>query len=225
MRAIAPLHATWELPPGWAAQGLPRQSAEPKANQRDRAMAAANFDINDLEKRMRSSIDALKKELSSLRTGRANASLLDPVQVAVYGGAKMPINQVATISVPEPRMITVQVWDRGNVQAVDRAIREANLGINPMVDGTLIRLPVPAPTAERRLELVKQAKKYAELHRIGVRNIRHEGMELLKKLEKDGKMSQDEHRKNTTKVQELTDKLVKEIDQTATAKETEIQKV
>jgi ribosome recycling factor len=188
-------------------------------------MAAATFDIKELEKRMRVSMDALKKELAGLRTGRANASLLDPVQVAVYGGARMPINQVATVSVPEPRMITVQVWDRGNVQAVDKAIREANLGINPLVDGTMIRLPVPAPTAERRVELVKQAKKYAEQHRIAMRNVRHEGMELLKKLEKDGKMSQDEHRKNSTKVQELTDKLIKEIDQIVSTKETEIQKV
>ena len=188
-------------------------------------MAAQTFDIKEFEKRMRSSIEALKKELASLRTGRANASILDPVQVAVYGGARMPINQVATVSVPEPRMITVQVWDRGNVQAVDRAIREANLGINPMVDGTLIRLPVPAPTAERRVELAKQAKKYAEQHRVGVRNVRHEGMELLKKLEKDGKLSQDEKNKNTTKVQELTDKLIKEIDQVVSQKEAEIQKV
>ncbi len=188
-------------------------------------MAAATFDINDLEKRMRVSLDALKKELAGLRTGRANASILDPVQVAVYGGARMPINQLATVSVPEPRMLSVQVWDRSNVQAVERALREANLGINPMVDGTLIRLPVPAPTAERRGELAKQAKQYAEQHRIAIRNVRHEGMELLKKLEKDGKMGQDDQRKNSAKVQELTDKLIKEIDQITTAKEAEIQKV
>lgn len=188
-------------------------------------MAAATFDIKELEKRMRVSLEALKKELAGLRTGRANAAILDPVQVAVYGGARMPLNQVATVSVPEPRMLSVQVWDRSNVQAVDRAIREANLGINPVVDGTLIRLPVPAPTAERRTELGKQAKKYAEQHRVAIRNVRHEGMELLKKLEKDGKMSQDEQRKNSTKVQELTDKLIKEIDQITTAKEAEIQKV
>lgn len=188
-------------------------------------MAAQTFELQELEKRMRASLEALKKELASLRTGRANASILDPVQVTVYGGAKMPLNQVATISIPEPRMITVQVWDRGNVQAVDRAIREANLGINPVADGALIRLPVPAPTAERRTELVKQAKKYAEQHRVGVRNVRHEGMELLKKLEKDGKLSQDEKSKNTTKVQELTDKLIREIDQILSTKEVEIQKV
>jgi len=188
-------------------------------------MAAANFDLKDVEKRMRLSLDALKRELATLRTGRANAGLLDQVHVSVYGGAKMPLAQLATISVPEPRMLTVQVWVRGNIQAVDKAIREANLGINPVVDGAMIRLPVPAPTAERRVELAKQAKKYAEQHRVGVRNVRHEAMELLKKLEKDGKMSQDEHRKNSAKIQELTDKLIKEIDQTTAAKETEIQKV
>jgi ribosome recycling factor len=182
------------------------------------------FDLKEIEKRMRDSLEALKRELQGLRTGRANAHLLDPVQVLVYG-SRMPLNQVATVTVPEPRMITVQVWDRGNVQAVDKAIREANLGINPVVDGTLIRLPVPAPTAERRQELAKQAHKYAENHRITVRNVRREGMDLLKKLEKDGKMSQDDHTKNSAKVQELTDKLIREIDQTLAAKEQEIHKV
>lgn len=182
------------------------------------------FDLKEIEKRMRASIEALKRELQGLRTGRANAHLLDPVQVTVYG-SKMPLNQVATVTVPEPRMISVQVWDRGNVQAVDKALREANLGVNPVVDGTMIRLPIPAPTAERRQELAKQAHKYAENHRVTVRNVRREGMDLLKKLEKDGKMSQDEHRTNSTKVQELTDKLIKEIDQTLAAKEAEIQKV
>jgi ribosome recycling factor len=187
-------------------------------------MATATFDIKELEKRMRASIDALKRELAGLRTGRASAALLEPVQISVYG-SRMPINQVATVSVPEPRMIQVQVWDRSNVSAVEKGIREANIGINPIVDGTMIRLPVPAPTAERRTELVKQAHKYAEAHRIAVRNVRREGMELLKKLEKDGKMSQDDHRKNNDKVQELTDKLIKEIDQTLATKEVEINKV
>jgi len=182
------------------------------------------FDLSEIEKRMRSSIEALKRELSGLRTGRASAHLLDPVQVTVYG-AKMPINQVATVTVPEPRMITLQVWDKGNIQAVDKAIREANLGVNPIVDGTMIRLPIPAPTADRRQELAKQAHKYAETHRVAIRNVRRDGMDLLKKLEKDGKMSEDEHHKNSAKVQELTDKLIKEIDQTLTAKEAEIHKV
>jgi ribosome recycling factor len=188
-------------------------------------MSALNtHDIKEIEKRMRGSLDGLKRELSGLRTGRASANLLEPVHVSVYG-AKMLVNQVATVSVPEPRMITVHVWDKSNVQAVDKAIRDANLGVNPIVDGAIIRLPIPAPTAERRHELVKQAHKYTENHRIAVRNVRREAMDLLKKLEKDGKMSEDEHHKNSAKVQELTDKLIKEIDQTLAAKEAEIQTV
>lgn len=186
--------------------------------------ALTTYDINELESRMRASLEAFKRELASLRTGRASAHLLDPVQVTVYG-SKMPVNQLATVSTPEPRMITVQVWDRGNVTAVDKALREANLGVNPVVDGTVIRLPLPAPTAERRAELAKQAHKYAESHRVAVRNVRRDGLDLLKKLEKDGKMSEDEHKKNAAKVQELTDKLIKEIDQTLATKEAEIQKV
>jgi ribosome recycling factor len=182
------------------------------------------FDLNELEKRMRASLDALKRELSGLRTGRASTHLLDPIQVNVYG-SKMPLNQVATLSVPEPRTISVQVWDKSNVAAVDKAIREANLGLNPIVDGTLLRLPIPMLTADRRQELAKLAHKYAEHGRIAVRNVRREGMELLKKLEKDSKMSQDEHHKASAKVQELTDKLIKEIDDTLTAKESEIHKV
>jgi ribosome recycling factor len=182
------------------------------------------FDLNELEKRMRASLDALKRELSGLRTGRASTHLLDPIQVSVYG-SKMPLNQVATISVPEPRTISVQVWDKSNVAAVDRAIREANLGLNPIVDGTLLRLPIPTLTADRRHELAKLAHKYAEHGRIAVRNVRREGMELLKKLEKDAKMSQDDHHKSSAKVQELTDKLIKEIDETLAAKESEIHKV
>lgn len=187
-------------------------------------MSLTTFDLKEIENRMRSSLEALKRELAGLRTGRASAHLLDPVQVNVYG-ARMPINQVATVTVPEPRMISVQVWDKGNVQAVDKAIREANLGVNPVVDGTMIRLPIPAPTAERRQELAKQAHKYAEAHRVAVRNVRRDGMDLLKKLEKDGKMSEDDHHKNSAKVQELTDKLIKEIDQTLATKEAEIHKV
>jgi len=187
-------------------------------------MLTGPFDINELEKRMRASLEALKRELSGLRTGRASTHLLDPVQVSVYG-SKMPLNQVATISVPEPRTISVQVWDKGNVSAVDKAIREANLGLNPVVDGALLRLPIPTLTAERRTELAKLAHKYAEQGRVAVRNVRRDGMELLKKLEKDAKMSQDEHHKASAKVQELTDKLVKEIDETLAAKESEIHKV
>lgn len=187
-------------------------------------MAAATFDINELDKRMHASVDALKRELAGLRTGRASSHLLDPVQVTVYG-SKMPLNQVATVTVPEPRMISVQVWDRSNVQAVDKAIREANLGLNPIMDGQTLRLPMPMLTADRRQELVKLAHKYAEHHKVAVRNVRRDGMELLKKLEKDAKMSEDDQRKHSTKVQELTDKLMKEIDQLLSVKETEIQKV
>lgn len=185
---------------------------------------ASNFDLNDLEKRMRSTIENLKRELSGLRTGRASTHLLDPIQVTVYG-SKMPLNQVATVSVPEPRTISVQVWDKSNVQAVDKAIREANLGLNPIVDGTLLRLPIPALTADRRVELAKLAHKYAEHGRVAIRNVRREGMDLLKKLEKDHKISQDDHHKSSARVQELTDKLIKEIDETLASKEAEIHKV
>jgi ribosome recycling factor len=187
-------------------------------------MAAANFDIKDLDRRMRGVQDTLKREFAGLRTGRASASLLEPVVVTVYG-AKMPLNQVATVSVPDARTISVQVWDKSQVQAVDRAIREANLGLNPIADGTLLRLPIPPLNAERRQELAKIAHKYAEHARVGMRNVRRDGMELLKKLEKDGAMSEDEHRKNSHKVQELTDKLVKEVDQMLVAKEAEIKQV
>ncbi len=187
-------------------------------------MAAAKFDIKDLDRRMRGVQDTLKREFAGLRTGRASASLLDPVIVTVYG-AKMPLNQVATVSVPDARTISVQVWDKSQVQTVDRAIREANLGLNPIAEGTLLRLPIPPLNAERRQELAKIAHKYAEHGRVGVRNVRRDGMELLKKLEKDGDMSEDEHRKNSAKVQELTDKLIKEVDQMLVAKEAEIKQV
>jgi len=187
-------------------------------------MSAASFDLNELEARMRASVDALKRELSGLRTGRASTHLLDPIQVTVYG-AKMPLIQVATVSVPEPRTITVQVWDRTNVAAVEKAIRESSLGLNPIIDGTMMRLPIPSLTAERRQELIKVAHKYAEQSRVAVRNVRREGMDVLKKLDKDGSMSQDEHKKNSARVQELTDAYVKEVDQTLQHKEAEIQKV
>jgi ribosome recycling factor len=187
-------------------------------------MAAGKFDLKELERRMRGAIDALKKEFGGLRTGRASIHLLDPVIVNVYG-ARMPINQVATVSTPDARTISVQVWDRGQVTAVEKAIREANLGLNPVTDGALIRLPIPALNAERRQELVKVAHKYTEHARVAVRNVRREGMELLKKLDKDGQMSQDDHHKSSAKVQELTDKLIKEIDQALAAKEAEIKQV
>ncbi len=187
--------------------------------------APATFDVKELEKRMRTGLDALKRELQGLRTGRASSNLLDPVMVNVYG-QRMPINQVASVSTPEARLITVQVWDKSTVPAVDKAIREANLGLNPVIDGTMLRLPIPSLTADRRADLVKLARKYAEEHgKVAVRNVRRDGMELLKKLLKDGHISEDESRKNSDKVQELTDRMTKEIDSTLAAKEAEINKV
>ena len=182
------------------------------------------FDLKQLEVTMKASLDALKRELSGLRTGRASTHLLDPLQVTVYG-SKMPLSQVGTVSVPEPRTISIQVWDRANVSAVEKAIRESNLGLNPVIDGQLIRLPIPTLTAERRQELVKVAHKYAEQSRVSVRNVRRDGMDKLKKLEKDGDISEDEHRKKSGSVQELTDKYVKEVDNMLASKEQEIQTV
>ncbi len=187
-------------------------------------MAVQKFDIKELERRMRGAIDTLKKEFSGLRTGRASAHLLDPVVVTVYG-ARMPISQVATVSTPDARTISVQVWDRGQVTAVEKAIREANLGLNPVTDGSLIRLPIPSLNAERRQELVKIAHKYSETGKVAVRNVRRDGMDLLKKLDKDGHISEDDHRKDSAKLQEQTDKIIKEIDQLLVAKEAEIKQV
>jgi ribosome recycling factor len=187
-------------------------------------MAAGKFELKELERRMRGAVDALKKEFGGLRTGRASVQLLEPVVVNVYG-ARMPINQVATISTPDARTISVQVWDKGQVTAVEKAIREANLGLNPITEGAVLRLPIPALNAERRQELVKVAHKYAEQARVAVRNVRREGMDLLKKLDKDGQMSEDDHHKNSAKVQELTDRVIKEIDQALAGKEVEIKQV
>ena len=185
---------------------------------------SGKFEINELEKRMRAALEVLKREFSGLRTGRASAALLEPVHVQLYG-QRMPLNQVGSVSVPEPRMITVTVWDKAAVSAVDKAIRESNLGLNPIIDGQTLRMPIPALTADRRQELVKIAHKYSEAARIAVRNVRREGMESLKKAEKDGEMSQDDHKKNSVKVQDLTDKLIKEIDATLALKDAEINKV
>jgi ribosome recycling factor len=187
-------------------------------------MAVANFDINDVERRMRGVLDSLKRELSGLRTGRATSAMVDPITVTVYG-ARMPLNQVATVSVPDARTISVNVWDRSQLSAVEKAIREANLGLNPVIDGTLIRLPIPPLSTERRLELVKIAHKYAEGGRVAVRNVRRDAMDLLKKLEKDHAMTEDDHRKNGVKVQEMTDKIIKEVDQLLHVKEGEIKQV
>ena len=186
--------------------------------------AAGKFDLKDLDRRMHGSVDTLKKELSGLRTGRASVHLLDGVVVTVYG-ARMPINQLGTVSTPDARTISMQVWDKGQVGAVEKAIREANLGLNPIVEGVLLRMPIPPLNAERRQDLVKVAHKYAEQARVAVRNIRREGMDLLKKLDKDGHIGEDEHHKSSAKVQELTDRLIKEIDQVLAAKEVEIKQV
>lgn len=185
---------------------------------------AQTFDIKDLERRMRAGIDTLKKEFAGLRTGRASTHLLDPVHVMIYG-SRMPLSQCATVSTPDAKTISVQVWDKSAVKAVEKAISEANLGLTPKSDGSLIRLSVPPLSGDRRGELAKLAHKYAEGGRIAVRNVRRDGMDLLKKLEKDSKMTEDDGRKNGTKVQELTDKLIKEIDQLVAAKETEIKQV
>lgn len=182
------------------------------------------FDLQDIDRRMRGALSALKKEFAGLRTGRANPALLEPIMVDAYGSL-MPINQVANISVPEARMITVQVWDKGQVAAVERAIRESDLGLNPVVDGTLLRLPIPELNEERRKELVKIAHKYAEHARVAVRNVRRDGMEILKKQEKDGEIGKDDHHTASHKVQELTDAVVKEIDESLSAKEAEIMQV
>ena len=181
-------------------------------------------DLNELEKRMHGAMDALKKELGGLRTGRASVNLLDPVMVDAYG-QRMPLNQVGTVSAPEPRLLAVNVWDKGLVVSVAKAIREAGLGLNPSPDGQLVRVPIPELTAERRGELAKLAHKYAEQGRVAVRNVRRDGMESLKKLEKDHKISQDEHRQKSDEVQKLTDRYVKQVDEVLAHKEKEIKTV
>jgi len=179
------------------------------------------YDKNDIQRRMHGAVEALKHDLVGLRTGRASVALLDTIAVEVYG-ANMPINQVATVSVPEPRLLTVQVWDRGNVGSVEKAIRNAGLGINPITDGQLIRLPIPELTEERRKELAKLAGQYAEKARIAVRNVRRDGMDALKTDEKKKEISEDDHKRLDAEVQKLTDDAVKEIDQVVAAKEKEI---
>jgi ribosome recycling factor len=181
----------------------------------------AKYDKSDIERRMQGALDSLKSDLSGLRTGRANVSLLDPVQVEVYG-AMMPLNQVATVNAPEPRMLSVQVWDRANVTAVEKGIAHANLGLNPSVDGQTIRLPLPDLTEERRRELAKLAGKYAENAKIAIRNVRRDGMEALKEDEKKKEISEDERKRMEDEVQKLTDKYVKDVDEVASAKEKEI---
>ena len=179
------------------------------------------YNKSDIQRRMTGAVEALKGDLSALRTGRASVSLLDPVNVEVYG-AHMPLNQIATVSSPEPRMLSVQVWDRSNVGPVDKAIRAAGLGLNPIVDGQNIRLPIPDLTAERRKELAKLASQYAEKARIAVRNVRRDGMDALKTDEKKGEISEDERKRLEAEVQKLTDATVSDVDSTSEAKEKEI---
>ena len=178
----------------------------------------------DLQHKMQISLDHVKKEFAGLRTGRASTALLEPVMVEAYG-SHMPLNQVASISVPEPRLLSVSVWDKGMSKAVEKAIREANLGLNPMADGTLIRVPIPPLTAERRTELTKVAHKYAEHARVAIRNVRRDGNEALKKMEKDHQISQDDHRKYSDEIQKMTDNLIAEVDKTLKTKEQEITQV
>lgn len=185
---------------------------------------AETFSLDGLKTRMHKSIAALKDELAGLRTGRASASLLEPVTVEAYG-SKMPLNQVATVTVPESRMLSVQVWDRGLAQAVEKAIRNSGLGLNPAAEGAVIRVPLPELNEERRRELTKVAHNYAEQARVAVRHIRRDGMDLLKKLEKDGDISQDDGRKFGEQVQNATDAAVAEIDGILAIKEQEIMQV
>src|SRR3569833_2923094 len=201
------------------------RTCSPEAGQRRSCRTenemTTNVSIDDLKRRMHGAVDALKHDLGGLRTGRASTALLDPVQVEVYG-TNMPLNQVATVSVPEPRMISVQVWDRSNVQPVEKAIRNAGLGINPIVDGQVIRLPIPELTEERRKELAKLVGQYAEKARIAARNVRRDGMDHLKQDEKKHEISEDERKRLEHEVQKLTDDTIKEVDELSAAKEKEI---
>nr|WP_294816014.1 ribosome recycling factor [uncultured Sphingomonas sp.] len=181
----------------------------------------AAYDKADLERRMAGAVEALKHDLQGLRTGRASTTLLDPVSVEVYG-SHMPINQLASVSAPEPRMLSVQVWDKTNVGPVDKAIRSAGLGLNPIVDGQTLRLPIPDLTEERRKELAKLANQYAEKARIAVRNVRRDGNDSLKTDEKKGVFGEDERKRHETEVQKLTDNTIAEIDAAAASKEKEI---
>ena len=180
--------------------------------------------FNDLRRRMDGALEVLRKEFGGLRTGRASASLLEPITVGAYGGT-MPLNQVANVSVPEPRMITVQVWDRAMVKAVDKAIREAGLGLNPQTEGQVIRVPIPDLNEERRRELTRVTAKYAEQARVSVRNVRRDGVELLRRREKDADISQDQQRKLQQDVQHLTDEYIRRIDEALAQKDREILQV
>ena len=182
------------------------------------------FNLKALETRMDGTIESLRKEFAGLRTGRASPSLLEPVQVEAYGG-RVPLSQVGTVSAPEARMLSVTVWDRGLAKVVEKAIREAGLGLNPIGEGNTIRVPIPDLTAERRAELAKAAAKYAEGARVAVRNIRRDGMDQLKKLEKDKAITEDEHKAHGEKVQKSTDAYIKKIDEALAQKEKDIKQI
>ena len=181
----------------------------------------AKYDKVDLDRRMKGAVESLKSDLSGLRTGRANTALLDPITVTVYG-SQMPLNQVATVSAPEPRLLSVQVWDKNNIGPVEKAIRSAGLGLNPINDGNNIRLPIPDLTEERRKELAKLAGQYAEKARIAIRNVRRDGMENLKVDENKKEISEDDRKRAETEVQKLTDEMIKAADEAAAHKEKEI---
>jgi ribosome recycling factor len=187
-------------------------------------MAVAAFDLADLQRRMQGAIASLKHELGGLRTGRASASLVEPIHVDAYGQS-MPLNQVASISIPEPRMISIQVWDRSMVGAVEKAIRDSNLGLSPNTEGQMLRIRIPELNEQRRKELVKVAHKYAEEARVAVRHVRRDGIDLLKRLLKDKAISEDDEKRHETEVQKATDKAVGEIDQALAVKEKEIMQV
>ena len=187
-------------------------------------MTATSFDLSDVKRRMQGAVQAYRHDLGSLRTGRASATLLDPLQIDAYG-ALMPINQVATVSIPEPRLISVQVWDRGMVSAVEKAIRDSDLGLNPQTEGQVIRLRIPEMNEQRRKEMVKVAHKYAEEARVAARHVRRDGLDVLKKLVKDGNLSEDEQTRQADQVQKATDQTITEIDQLLVAKEKEIMQV
>jgi ribosome recycling factor len=187
-------------------------------------MSTGKFDVNELKRRMQGATQALKHELGGLRTGRAAASMLEPVQVEAYG-SHMPLNQLATISVPEPRLLNVQVWDRSMIHPVEKAISAANLGLTPATEGQLIKLRIPELNEERRRELVKVAHKYAEAARVAVRHVRRDGLDLLKKMEKDHKISEDEHERHSGDIQKATDATIADVDKLLAAKEKEIMTV
>jgi ribosome recycling factor len=185
---------------------------------------AQTFDLADVKRRMQGAVQSFKGDLASLRSGRASANMLDPIHVEAYG-ARTPLSQLATVSVPEPRLLSVQVWDRGMVGAVEKAIRESDLGLNPQTEGQVLRIRIPELNEQRRKEMVKVAHKYAEESKIAVRHVRRDGLDALKKLEKDGNLTKDEVQRESDQVQKLTDQHIAEIDQALAAKEKEILQV